>query len=328
MVTREHVRSAPLAAGQAEHGRGSAVRAGEGGRAAPAVRARRYLSCIRYREILMLQGSPLLGAAFALAPVSADRLGALLVFAAASVLLVAHIFVLNDWAGMDADLNDTNKVAGVFATKGISWKAIRWLWVALLALSLALFSLLGARPLAIALAVAGLSFLYSRPASPAKGVPVLGSILHLAGGILHFLLGYSVFRAIDGRGMALALFFGLAFAAGHLNQEVRDFDGDVRNGIKTNAVKFGKRPAFFASLVVFAFAYGQLIVLAAGGLIPGWLAGLALFYPLHFYWSLEVVATGLSFESVRRFQTRYRAIYAVIGAAMLAALLISHGPPR
>jgi 4-hydroxybenzoate polyprenyltransferase len=291
------------------------------------VLVRRYLSCFRYRDILMLQGSPLLGAAFALEEISPGRLGALLVFAAASVLLVAHIFVLNDWAGLDADLNDAHRVAGAFATKGVDRRAIRRLWIALLALSLALFGLLGVRPLAIALAIAGLSFLYSLPAAPAKGVPVLGSTLHLGGGILHFLLGYSLWKAIDERGVALALFFGLTFAAGHLNQEVRDFESDVRNGIRTNAVAFGKTPTFIAGLVVFTLAYAQLVALAAGGIIAGWLAALALFYPLHLYWSLKVAAAGLSFDRIRRLQTRYRAIFAVIGAAMLAALVISPRPP-
>jgi 4-hydroxybenzoate polyprenyltransferase len=199
--------------------------------------------------------------------------------------------------------------------------------MALLALSLALFCLLGVRPLAIALAIATLSLLYSRPASPAKGVPVLGSILHLAGGCLHFLLGYSLFRAVDGRGMALALFFGLTFAAGHLNQEVRDFGGDARNGIKTNAVAFGKRPTFIAGLAVFTCAYAQLVVVAARGILPGWVAALALLYPLHLYWSLQIVVAGLTFDAVRRLQARYRVLYAVIGAAMVAALLLTPSPP-
>jgi 4-hydroxybenzoate polyprenyltransferase len=326
MVARQHFRSAPLAVGEADERGRSATPAGNACQATPAGVIRRYLSCIRYREILVLQGSPLFGAAFAMGKMSADRLGALLVLAGASVLLVAHIFVLNDWAGADADLNDPNKVAGVFATKGISRKAIRRLWIGLLASSLALFSFLGVHTLAIALAIATLSFLYSQPRSPAKGVPVLGSTLHLGGGILHFLLGFSLFRAIDGRGVALALFFGLAFAAGHLNQEVRDFDGDVRNDIKTNAVSFGKTRTFIAGLVVFTFSYAQLVVLAASGIIPGWLAGLGLFYLLHLYWSLKMVAAGLSFEDMGWFQARYRAIYALIGAAMLTALLISAGP--
>jgi 4-hydroxybenzoate polyprenyltransferase len=296
--------------------------------ATPAGLVGRYLSCIRYRDILVLQGSPFLGAIFAMGRVSPDRLGALLTFGVASLLLVAHIFVLNDWAGADADLNDPSRVAGVFATKGISRTAIRWLWIAMLALSLALFSLLGERPLLLATSIAFLSFLYSQPRSPAKGVPILGSILHLGGGILHFLLGFSVFGVINGRSLGLALFFGLVFVAGHLNQEVRDFDGDVRNEIKTNAVRFGKTPTFIAGLVVFILSYAQLVVLAAIGIIPHSLSSLALLCPVHLYWSLKTVSEDLSFESMRRLQARYRAIYALIGVAMLAAVLIAPGSPE
>jgi 4-hydroxybenzoate polyprenyltransferase len=286
---------------------------------------RRYLSCIRYGDVLVLQGSPLLGAIFAMEAVTADRLAALVVFTAASLLLVAHVFVLNDWAGVDADLNDAHRVADVFATKGVSRKAMRGAAVALLALSLGLFGILGTRLLVIALAITTVSFFYSRSSMPAKGIPVLGSILHLVGGFLHFLLGFSLFRAIDERGLTLAVFFGLAFAAGHLNQEVRDFEGDVRNGIKTNAAMFGKAPTFIAGLVLFTLAYAHLVLMAAFDLVPRGFAVLGLFYVLHLYWSWEVVADGLSFENIRRFQVRYRAIYAVIGAAMLAALLISLG---
>lgn len=289
---------------------------------APAALVPRYLSCIRYRDILVLQGSPLLGAAFSIGAVSADRLAALLVFAVASVLLVAHIFVFNDWAGVDADLKDDNKVAGVFATKGISRSTMRWSWITPLVVSLALFSILGARLLVMAIAIAAVSFLYSQPRSPAKGMPVLSSILHVSGGIVHFLLGYSLFSAIDERGLAVALFFGLTFAAGHLNQEARDFDGDARNGIKTNAVTFGRTPTFIAGLVVFTLAYGHLVVLATTATIPRYLAGLGILYLPHLYWSWNVIDEGLSFDNIGQLQSRYRAIYAVIGAAMLAALLI------
>ncbi len=325
MVAQHPSPSAPLAAGDAD-ARGPSVAPAEGTHEATTVGlVGRYLSCIRYREILVLQGSPFLGAAFALGTVNADRLGALFVFGAASVLLVTHIFLLNDWAGADDDLKDPSRVAGVFATKGISRTAIRRLCIALLALSLALFGSLGKRPLLLATGIATLSFVYSRRRSPAKGVPVLGTILHLGGGVLHFLLGFSVFGVINGPSLALALFFGLVFAAGHLNQEVRDFDGDVRNQIKTNAVRFGKTPTFIAGLIAFTLSYIQLVVLAASGIVPGWLASLALFCLLHFYWSLKAVSEGLSFDGMRRFQARYRTIYALIGVAMLAAFLIAPG---
>jgi 4-hydroxybenzoate polyprenyltransferase len=290
--------------------------------ASPARFVRRYLSCLRWREILVLQGSPLLGAAFAMGEATAGRVAALAVLTAASCCLVAHIFVLNDWAGMSADLKDPNKQAGVFAARGIGRREVGWLWLALLLASVALFGWLGPRPLAIALAIAGLSALYSVPAYHAKGIPLLNSALHLAGGVLHFLLGYSLFSAIDRRGLEIACFFALAFVAGHLTQEVRDHEGDRLNGIKTNAVIFGKTTTFAAGLAVFTFAYGYLAVLAARAIVPRALVALAILYPLHLYWSLATLRSGLTFESVRRLQTRYRALYTIIGIAMLAALLL------
>jgi len=291
----------------------------------PASRARfvrRYLSCLRWPEILVLQGSPLLGAAFAMGEVTAGRVAALAVLTAASCCLVAHIFVLNDWAGMTADLKDPNKQAGVFAARGIGRREVGWLWLALLVASVALFGWLGPRPPAIALAIAGLSALYSVPTYHAKGIPLLNSALHLAGGVLHFLLGYSLFSAIDRRGLEIACFFALAFVAGHLTQEVRDHEGDRLNGINTNAVIFGKTSTFAAGLAVFTFAYVYLVVLAARAIVPRALVAMAILYPLHLYWSLATLRSGLTFESIRRLQTRYRALYTIIGFAMLAALLL------
>ena len=223
---------------------------------------------------------------------------------------------------MSADLKDPNKQAGVFAARGIGRREVGWLWLALLLASVALFGWLGPRPLAIALAIAGLSALYSVPAYHAKGIPLLNSALHLAGGILHFLLGYSLFSAIDRRGLEIACFFALAFVAGHLTQEVRDHEGDRLNGIKTNAVIFGKTTTFTASLAVFTFAYGYLAVLAARAIVPRALVALAILYPLHLYWSLATLRSGLTFETIRRLQARYRALYTIIGIAMLAALLL------
>lgn len=285
---------------------------------------RRYLSCLRYGEILVLQGSPLLGAAFAIGGVTAGRVAALAPFAAASCCLVAHIFVLNDWAGMSADLQDPNRTAGAFTTRGIRRTEIGGLWMALLALALLLFGWLGIRTLVIALAIAILSALYSLPAFHAKGIPLLNSALHFAGGVLHFLLGWSLFAAIDRRAVEIAAFFALAFVAGHLTQEVRDYEGDRLNGIRTNAVRFGKTASFAAGLAVFTLAYVQLAVLATRGIVPRPLGIVAaVLYPLHLYWSLRTLGAGLSFESIRRLQARYRALYTIIGAAMLAALLLA-----
>ncbi|HEX6899396.1 MAG TPA: UbiA family prenyltransferase [Thermoanaerobaculia bacterium] len=282
--------------------------------------ALRYLSCLRLPEILVLQGSPLLGAAFAVGPPAAENLGALAILLAANVFLVAHIFMLNDWSGLTTDLADPNKAAGVFTVRGVGRKEIGGLTAGLLALSLLLFSRLGPGTLCLALAIAALSALYSLPRFHWKGRPLLSSAAHLAGGLLHFLLGYSLGNAIDSRGLALAAFFALTFAAGHLTQEVRDHQGDVLNAIRTNAVIFGPRRAFAASLALFTLAYALLFLLALQGILPRPLAALVALYPLHLRWSLKTLAEGLTYASIGRLQARYRALYAVIGLAMLAAL--------
>jgi 4-hydroxybenzoate polyprenyltransferase len=185
------------------------------------------------------------------------------------------------------------------------------------------FAVLGSQPLIIALCLSFFSALYSAPASHAKGVPLLNSILHLIGGILHFLLGYSLFVPVDGQGLAIGCFFGLTFMAGHLTHEARDREGDLVNGIRTNAVTFGAVRSFLAGLILFTSAYVLLVVLAFRGIVPQVLIVVAALYPFHLYWSLRVLRKGLSFETIRGLQARYRALYAAIGLMMALAVLFS-----
>jgi 4-hydroxybenzoate polyprenyltransferase len=282
--------------------------------------ASRYLACLRLPEILVLQGSPLLGAAFGIPRPRAEHVEPLAILAVANVCLVAHIFMLNDWAGLSADLSDPNKAGRVFTTRGIEARQVGGLTIILLVVSLVLFSCLGAPTLGLAVAIAGLSALYSVPGLDWKGKPGLSSLVHLAGGILHFLLGYCVVSAIDGRALATATFFGLSFAAGHLTQELRDYHGDVLNAIRTNAVMFGQHGIFVASISLFTLAYVVLFLLTLQGILPHALAALAVLYPVHLRWSLEALREGLTYSSVNRLQIRYRLLYAMIGLAMVTAL--------
>ena len=285
--------------------------------------ALRYFSCLRPQDILVLQGSPLLGAAFALRHPGLQHLGPLAILMIANVLLVTHIFMLNDWSGLTADLADANKAASVFTSRGVGSGEMGVVTSGVLVLSLLLFSRLGSLALGLSLAIAALSALYSLPRFNWKGRPLLNSATHLAGGILHFLLGYSLGNAIDRRGVAIATFFALIFAAGHLTQEIRDHQGDAVNGIRTNAVIFGPRRTFAASLVLFTMAHVLLLLLALGRFLPLPLAALVVLYPLQLYWSLETLREGLTYASVSRLQSRYRVLYAVIGVAMVMALLWS-----
>ncbi len=285
--------------------------------------ASRYFSCLRLPDILVLQGPPLLGAVFGISNPGVQDLRSLVTLMVANVFLMAHIFMLNDWSGLSADLSDPNKAAGVFTARGAGPRAIAGMTAGLLVVGLFLFSRIAPITLGLALAIAALSAFYSLPRSNWKGRPLLNSAAHLAGGILHFLLGYSMGRAIDRRGVVIAAFFALIFAAGHLTQEIRDYRGDALSGIRTNAVTFGQSRTFAASLVLFTVAQGLFLLLSLAGILPRPLAALVAFYPIQLFWSLETRREGFTFESVCRLQMRYRALYAAIGLVMVAAVWLA-----
>jgi len=277
------------------------------------LRSSALLRHIRFDEVFVLQGTPLMGVVFSIGTITAGKLEMLLLFLFGSILLVAHVFTLNDWADVAHGLKAPDPQ--------VPSRRLFWFSLSLLVASLLAFALIGLRVVILGLIVAALGFFYSHPKLNAKGTPVASSIPHLVGGLFHFLLGYAVFLPIDERGILIALFFALTFMAGHLNHEVRDFDLDSHNNARTNAVAFGKRPAFLAGLIVFTFAYLCLFVLGWFRFIPRPLAFLALlFYPLHLFWSLHALRSQLSPEKLDRFQIQYRVLYAVIGISMLCSL--------
>lgn len=287
-------------------------------------RALRLLSCIRFDEVLVLQGTPLLGAVFAMSQLTNQSVMALMLLAAGNAFLVAHVFLLNDWAGVHQDLRDPARSAGVFLNRGVRRHEVAGLLLLLLMLSLMAFSRLGPATLGLGLMIAVASALYSVPHVYMKGVPLVSSALHLVSGVLHFLLGYSVFRSPDIHGLQIGLFFAVIFSAGHLTQEVRDREADLGNGIHTNAVKFGKKRVFIVSFALFTFADALLILLALNGAVPQGLAlVVAAIYPLHLQWTLQAMREGLPFQSVRRLQIRYRALYAGMGAVMIMSVLLT-----
>src|SRR5260370_28804348 len=98
-------------------GAASAAARAPGAASGPAAAAgwlRRYLSCLRFADILALQGSPLLGAAFAMGEVTVAKAAALAGFAPATCFPVAHPFRLHQLAGNRPHLMGSHKPAGRF----------------------------------------------------------------------------------------------------------------------------------------------------------------------------------------------------------------------
>lgn len=277
-----------------------------------------HFASTRALEVLALQASPLLGSlrgGFSLEQSGVIRLGSLLL---GSLALTAHVFVFNDWAGHGSDIRDPRRATLVFVRRGISKRHVAGVATALLIFANVAFAAVGGTAILLGGAIAALSLLYSCSPSFGKSTPIWASVIHLLGGALHFLLGYTLSRPLDASGLEISLFFGLVFAGGHLNQEVRDYEGDLLNGILTSGVVFGCRRAFLASLFTFTAAYAILAGLAALGVLPRLLLWSAVLWPLHVAWSLRALHRGLGFETALWMQRRYRLLFALIGLAMLA----------
>ncbi len=281
----------------------------------------RLLSCIRYGEVLVLQGTPVMGGVLAMGKPTIHKgaLGA--VFAVANFCLVAHMWSLNDWADRHADAADPSKSLQVFTRKGVDPATMLGLSLGLLSASLVLFAWLTATAFWIAVCLILLSCLYSFPGLQAKGVALLSSVPHLLGGFLHFLLGYSLFAAVGPNALRIAVVFALIFTAGHGVQEVQDHDADLCAGVRTNAVVFGKSAVFGVTLAAFLFVYGYLSHLAEAGLVPPRLGppSLALAV-LHLSWARQALRAGLSRESIRQYRGRYRALFALLGLILASSL--------
>ena len=262
--------------------------------------------------MLLLQASPILG--ILLGGFDWDwrvfsRIALLLI---GSIALTAQVFIFNDWAGHVSDASDPRRAAQSFAHRA----EVAYLAIALLAVSMAALALVSVSAILFGIGIAGLSVLYSAARPFGKGKPILASVLHVVGGGFHFLLGYTVSHSIDSGGLAIALFFGLVFAGGHLNQEVRDYEADRCNGIRTTAVVFGRRRAFVASLVIFTAAYALLILLVTRAVLAPLLIWAGLLWPWHLYCSLRTLRGDVGFDAAIWMQRRYRLQFALLGLVM------------
>ena len=278
----------------------------------------RHFGSTRALEILALQASPILGILLGGCIPGRDGIIHPVLLLLGSLALTAHVFVLNDWAGHVSDSRDPRRVTLVFDRQGINRRHVAQVEVALLILANVAFAVVGRRAVLFGAGIATLSLLYSCSPSFGKSTPIAASINHLLGGTLHFLLGYSLCHAVDARGVLISLFFGFVFAAGHLNQEVRDYEGDLLNEIRTSAVVFGCRRTFLASLFFFTVAYAILFTLAAESILPRLLLWSLCVWLLQVLWSLQALRRGLGFETALWMQRRYRLLFALIGIAMLA----------
>ncbi|MFA6094100.1 MAG: UbiA family prenyltransferase [Elusimicrobiota bacterium] len=274
---------------------------------------------MRVGESLLLAGIPLLGALSLGLPHSGTgflRIGVLL---AGFVLLLGHVYAFNDLCGWEHDrLNEARsdscaRTLGPRRVGELSWS--------LLAAAALLAYASGPRVLAMAAFVAGLSFLYSHEKIFLKAVPFASSLVHFSAGTAYYLFGRLMKSPLDAAGLLIGVYFGLLYAAGHLNHEALDHEADLRAGLRTHAVLFGPERVLLAALVLIALSSLYLLSLCRGGWAPRPMLSVAAAAVLAYIGLfLSLRKGGLVPARLRDFRFAYRSLYAVVGASWMLFL--------
>jgi len=151
--------------------------------------------------------------------------------------------------------------------------------ILLLCLILVLVSLIGIfflsfRSGMMMLLVTLINFLYSQPYFSFKRLPALAELAHFFGGGSYFLVGWGLFENWNLTALLLASFFGVILVAGNFPNQIEHFEQELKIGLRTSAIYFGKRPVLNFSLWVFllssfyflipAFQLGNEIIILAG----------------------------------------------------------------
>lgn len=273
----------------------------------------RHVARTRWLEVAVLQASPLLGAWLGGLRLDADDLPRASIMMLGSLALTAHVFVVNDWAGHATDAHDPRRAGNDRVTR----RDLGQLAVALLAVAAALLAAADTGALLLGAGIAALSAAYSCGPVLSKATPFGASVNHVTGGILHFLMGYTLVRDPDAEAAVLSLVFGLVFAAGHLNQEVRDREADRAAGLRTSAVLFGPRRVLVASFALFTAAYGLLLALAATDVLPGVALATGPIWVAHAAFTRQALRRESPGEAALRLQRRYRVLFAIVGVLLL-----------
>ena len=208
-----------------------------------------FLKSARSAEVALMIGFPITGALVAFDSVSDLFTVDLLLFILGVFFLCSAVYSFNGWAGMAED----EKNIRLSALKG-KRKFFLFSLIIFIVSFIIIFSLLSSFLVISSIVSFFLWMVYSFPKKGFKYKPVLGTLIHFVGQILHFEMGYSVIKGTDSFSLLVSIYFALLFSAGHINHELIDYEADKEAGTQTGAVYFGKKAWTYVSFFLFSGA--------------------------------------------------------------------------
>lgn len=270
---------------------------------------RHYIKSTRLAEVSLMLGFPFMGIIFAFEDIASIFSLQVLIFTAGIFFLCISIYSFNAWAGTDEDVENERLLILKDRKKHFMLATV----VSVL-LFVTIFFL--ANPFFILLSL--LSFclwaVYSWPKKGFKYRPVLGTLIHFFGQMIHFQIGYAVLKTTDVESFLISAYFSLLFSAGHLNHELIDYEPDKKMGTNTGAVYFGQKKWETVSFIVFSFSTIYMIFLTffeVADIVTCWpfiAAGI-----IHIVYRSLFVKNDLSKQRFLNERSFYRSLYFVSG---------------
>ena len=285
-------------------------------------RLRTYYVALRVKEILLIGGVTFIGLVFSTTIYDQNTVLRWFLIMLSSYTLLGHSFASNDWSGYKYDKNDINKKARPLIKGELSLAEIKVLCISLLIVSLTLAAIVSYISFLMVIGIVILNYLYSGEKVFLKSVPVVSTMIHGVGASLGFLLGYGYMGYLDFTGVSFAVYFGIIYAAGHLNHEISDLDSDKLSGIPTNADLLGKKKAYILSFVLFSFSFVYIILLSVSHVLPQTIiVGVMIAYPVYSYYFWRTLYSPLSYESMINFRQKYRFIFLFWGIFLTLSII-------
>jgi len=281
-----------------------------------------YVKSIRLFEISVRMGAPLI--ALLLTVPELDGANGLRIIHAliAFFFLWAHLYTFNEWAGYSFDRRDPLKRLTPLLSGKVAPREMLLLSSVFALICIILYAVLDFRFLIIVFIDTLVGALYAHPKILLKSVPFVSLVILFIVSVLDFLLGWLIFSPSLHKGLLIGMYFGILGIVGQLYHEAGDYNSDKKVGIKTNAVRYGKRSVFITGFIFYTVSCVYFYLLTSSGLIAKSLYLVFLItYPIYVFIFFKSLQSKLHPLAVSRFVRRYRILYGIIGFYLILQLL-------
>ena len=268
----------------------------------------------RFLEVLIFHGIPLTGILFSVQQIGHIEPQKLVLVLLGYYCFFLHLYYFNDFCHLSTDRPDREKM------KRSVFHLPPYLILTLSIISgmIVIGSSLYLHTLPIAGGMLALSLTYSSNITKGKSIPFLPYIIHFIAGNLYFLWGYLVYGRDLRYALTIGTFFAIVYVAGQINHELKDYDQDLEENIRTTPHILGRKLSFWISFVLFMLSYVYVFLLYFRnivGILPLPFLGPAIIF--HVIFAFRVRKNKFTRKSHKNYKRVYQIIYTILGIAIL-----------